>query len=202
MARRSLTGSIGHAWRAPRAAMAAQIAEGLDDVRALFHLMLACGLYFLASLPNALREAQVLDIDDPRSGAIAAHLFGYLILAPLLAYGAAALVHLLARAFGGRGGFLAARSAVFWSLLLGTPIALGLSLLGVVVEVGGAAALLPSLSLLGYAGLAFWFWLFSASLAEAEGFSATLRVAAVVGAAFIGVVAGLTMLSAGSGAAG
>ena len=48
-----------------------------------------------------------------------------------------------------------------------------------VAEAGGG---LPWLSVLGYAGLAFWLWLFAASLAEAEGFSATGRVAAVLGA--------------------
>ena len=117
-------------------------------------------------------------------------------LAPLLAYGLAALVHLAARAFGARGGFLAARAALFWSALAG--------------GAGGARrwrwsgsrprrldrAAVAWLGWLGYAGLAFWLWLFAASLAEAEGFAATGRVAAVVAAAFAGI-GGLLALAAG-----
>jgi hypothetical protein len=175
--------------------MARQVAAGLSEARALVHLMLACGLFFVASLPNALREARGLEVADPVEGAVAAHLFGYLALAPLLAYGLAAVVHLAARGFGGRGGFLAARSALFWSLLMAAPMAIALALVGVGVELA-APALLPWLAWLGYAALAFWLWLFAASLAEAEGFGATRRVAAVVAAGFAGV-AGLLGLVAG-----
>jgi hypothetical protein len=160
--------------------------------------MLACGLFFVASLPNAVREAGALDIADPVEGAIAAHLFGYLALAPLVAYGLAAVVHLVARGFGARGGFRAARAALFWSLLMAAPITLLLALAGVGVEVA-APALAPLLDWLGFGALAFWLWLFAASLAEAEGFVATGRVAAVVAASF-GAVAGILGLLAAGGA--
>jgi hypothetical protein len=179
-----LVDAIWRGWRDPRGAMARQAAVGLSEPRALFHLMAACALYFLASLPNALRTARSLAIPDPVEGAIAAHLFAWLVLAPLLGYGLAALVHLVARAFGGRGPFLAARAALFWSALLGAPLALGLALAGVAAE--AIPALLPWTTWLGYAGLAFGLWLFAAGLAEAEGFAATGRVAAVVAAGFAG----------------
>lgn len=185
---------MGRAYRRPRAEMARQVAGGLSETRAMAHLFLGCGLVFLASLPNAIRAARGLAIDSPLAGAVAAHLFGYFFVAPLLLYGAAALTHLLARAFGGRGGFLAARSALFWSLLLGGPVALGLSMLGMIGEAAGGK-LLPLISVLGYAGLGFWVWLFSASLAEAEGFSTTGRVAAILAVAFLGVSIGLSMLT-------
>jgi len=80
---------VWRGWRDPRGAMAREVAAGLSEARSLLHLMLACGLLFVASLPNALREARGLDIADPVEGAIAAHLFGYLALAPLLVYGLA-----------------------------------------------------------------------------------------------------------------
>jgi hypothetical protein len=194
-----LVDSIRHGWRDPRASMARQVAAGLSEGRALVHLMLACGLLFVASLPNAIRESRALSIEDPVEGAIAAHLFGFLALAPLLAYGLAVLVHLAARAFGARGGFRAARAALFWSALLAAPVALALALLGTAIE-ALVPALLPLATGLGYAGLAFWLWLFAASLAEAEGFAATGRVAAVVAAAFAGL-AGLLGLAAGGGGA-
>ena len=100
-----LVDAIGRGWRDPRGAMAAELGRGLSEARALVHLMLACGVFFVASLPNAVREARALAIADPVEGAVAAHLFGYLALAPLVAYGLAALVHLVARGFGARGGF-------------------------------------------------------------------------------------------------
>jgi hypothetical protein len=101
------------------------------------------------------------------------------------------------RLFGARPGFLAARAALFWSALMAAPVALLLAVVGVAAE--ARPALLPVASLLGYAGLAFWLWLFAASLAEAEGFAATGRVAAVLAAAFAGV-AGLLGVVTGGGA--
>ncbi len=194
--RGGLVDAIGRGWRAPRAAMAAEVARGLNEGRALVHLMVACGVFFVASLPNAVREARGLGIDDAVAGAVSAHLFAWLALAPLLAYGLAVLVHLAARGFGARGGFLAARAATFWSLLLAAPLALALALLGAIVEIA-APPLLPWLAPLGYAVLAGWVWFFAASLAEAEGFAATGTVAAVVAAAFA-AVAGLFGLVAGA----
>ena len=98
---------------------------------------------------------------------------------------------------GGRGGFLAARAALSFSALLAAPLALGLALLGMAVELA-APVLLPWTAWLGYAVLGFALWLFAATLAEAEGF-ATLGVAAVVAAAFAGI-AGVLGIVAGGGA--
>jgi hypothetical protein len=138
-----LAGAVAHAWRDPRGAMARQVSAGLSESRALAHLLLACALLWLASVPQAMRAAGAIDVDDPLSAALAAHLFGYLVVAPLMFYGLAVPVHLAARALGGRGGFLGARSALFWSLLVGAPLALLLALLAVaapgVARVAGAA---------------------------------------------------------------
>jgi hypothetical protein len=200
MARRSLVDAIGLAWRHPRRAMAAEIAAGLSERRALLHLMLACGLFFVASLPNAVREARALPAEDPVGAAVAAHLYGYLALVPLLAYLLAAVVHLVARGFGARGGFLPARAALFWSALAGAPLALAVALAGIAAEASASPALVRLAGWLGLAALGFWLWLFSASLAEAEGFAATGRVVAVVAAAFAGI-GGLLALAAGGQAA-
>jgi hypothetical protein len=193
-----LVDAIWRGWRDPRAGMAREVARGLSEPRALAQLMLACCLFFVASLPNALREARALAIADPVEGAVSAHLFAYLVLAPLLAYGLAAAVHLVARGFGGRGGFRGARAALFFAALLAAPLALGLALLGLVAELA-APALLPWTAWLGYAVMAFALWLFAATLAEVEGFAATLRVAAVVAGAFAGL-AGVLEIVAGGGA--
>lgn len=199
MARRGIVDAIWLAWRDPRAAMAEQLAGGLNEARALVLLLLACGLFFVASLPNALRQARLLEIEDPVGGAVAAHAFAWFALAPLVAYGLAVPVHLAARACGGRRAFFAARAALFWSALAVAPVTLGLALAGVAAELVWPR-LLPFVPVLGYAGLAFWLWLLAASLAEAEGFAATGRVAAVTAAAFAGL-AGLIALAARGAAA-
>jgi len=194
-----LVAAIARGWRDPRGEMGRQIAEGLSERRALVHLFAACGLALLASLPNAVRAAQGLEIDEPRAGVISAHVFGYLFVAPLLLYGLAAGLHLGARAFGARGPYLPARSAVFWAALMGAPIAMALALAGVAVEVVFGAGALRWLVVPGYAGLVWWLWLLAASLAEAEGFGPTHRVAAVLLAGF-GLLA-LVLRSVGDAAA-
>lgn len=175
---RGVVAAMARAYRDPRGAMAEQVARGLSEPRALVHLFLACFLGLVASLPQALRQARTIDAPDPVTAAVTAHLFGYVFVAPLLAYGLAALVHLAARAFGARGGFLPARAATFWALLLAGPIALAIALAGAGAEMAGLPRS-PWLPLLGHAGLAGWLWLFAATLAEAEGLRAG-RVAAVV----------------------
>jgi hypothetical protein len=189
--------AILRAYRDPRGAMAARIAAGLDEPRALAELLGACALLFLASLPAAVETARGLGIEDALAGAVSAHVVGYLFLLPLIAYALAALLHLAARAFGGRGSWLAARAALFRAALLGGSIAAALALAGTVA--GGQR--LPWMSWLGYAGLAFWLWLLAAGLAEAEGFAATGRVAAVLGAALAGVAAAVLLATRGAAAA-
>lgn len=195
----SLAGAIACAWVDPRAAMARQVREGLSESRSLFHLMLAAGLLFVASLPAAVRTSRTLAIDEPLNGVISAHIFGYFFLAPLLAYGVAAASHLFARVFGARGGFIGARAALFWSLLVAAPAALAIAAVGTIAEMihGGA---LPIFGLLGYAGLAFWLWIFAASLAEAERLGPTWQVAlaaAVALAALVALLAALTLVVRG-----
>lgn len=197
---RGLVAAMAAAYPDPRASMARQMASGLAEARALFYLMAACGILFVASVPRAIRAARGIEADEPVSAAIGAHLFGYLFLAPLLAYAAALVVHWIARRFGGTGSALAARTAVFWSMLLAAPAALAIAVIGVLAEAAAGPAVLPWLGVLSYAGFAFWLWLFAACLAEAEGFRHSGRVAAVVVAAF-GTVAGIVAVLAGGAVA-
>lgn len=172
---------------------------GLSESRALADLMLACALLFVASLPNARRQAGVIadQTGEPVAAAVAAHAFGWIAVLPLVAYGLAAVVHLVAQLFGARGGFLAARTALFAAMLAGAPLALALALVGVLAE--AVPALLPVAGPLGYAGVAAWLWLFSATLAEAEGFEATGRVAAVTVVAALGVAGLAAVVTGGAG---
>ena len=108
----------------------------------------------------------------------------------------AAVVHLVARAFGGRGRFLAARAALFWSGLAVAPLALAdrRSWARWRVSLHRAASCRGSTGSATRPS-ALWVWIFAASLAEAEGFAATGRVAAVVAAVLAGI-AGLAEYAA------
>lgn len=194
--------AMSRAYRDPRTEMARQIDEGLKEARALMHLTLACLLGLVASLPNAVRGAGRLEVEDALAATVAAHVFGYVFVAPLLLYGCAALLHLASRVFEGQGGFLGARAALFWAAALAGPIALAVALVGVAVEIVAGPRMLPAVDYLGYAGMAWWLWLFAACLAEAEGFGATHRVAAVIAVAALGFAAGLRALTGGAPAVG
>jgi hypothetical protein len=186
----------------PRASVRRQLGEGVRESQALFFLMAACGLFFVASMPAAIRAARALDTVEPVSAAVGAHLFGFLFAAPLLFYAAALVVHGVCRLVGGRGTALEVRIAVFWSLLLAAPLTLGVALVGAVVEVAAGPDAAAVAGALGYGVFGLWIWFFSAGLAEAEGFGHSGRVAAGFVAA-LGLVAGsLVILSGATPAAG
>ena len=161
----SLVAEMGPAYRRPRAAMARQLAAGLSEGRALFHLGLAC----IASVPSALERAASIDADDPVNAAIAAQIFGFIVLLPMIAYGLAALMRGVSRLIGGSGSGLAMRSALFWSMLLAAPIALLLAAFGSLARSGVEGVASVSVWI-GYVALGYWFWLLAAAVAESERF--------------------------------
>jgi hypothetical protein len=159
-----LAAEMMRAYRWPSRAMRRQVAFGLTEPRALFHLALACLLFFVASVPGARDAARALEIEDAVTAVLAARLFGFVFVLPLLCYALAAAMCVLARLSGHRTTGLALRSALFWSLLLGGPLALGLAALASVVpRLGGGMS-----GALGVAALGYWFWLLSSALAVLE----------------------------------
>ena len=77
----------------------------------------------------------------------------------------AALGHLAARLFGGRGSFFGARIALFWALLAVTPLML---LQGLVAAFIGPGAGLTAIGLLVFA-VFLWFWFSGLAAAEFGG---------------------------------
>lgn len=144
---------IVRSWRGPRAAVRRQLDAGVGEARALAYVMAACGLIFVAQLPRLSREAH-LNPDVPLEALVAGALQGIVFILPLLLYGLAALSHLVARAFGGRGSWFGARLALFWSLLATVPLFL---LHGLVAGFLGAGAALNVTGFLLVAGfLVHW----------------------------------------------
>ncbi len=157
----SVSADILRSWRHPRRVVARLLGMGVREDRALVFLMAGCGLIFLAQWPRLLREAAAMPGPgfDARVGGA---LWGWLFVMPLLAYGLAALSHLIARMLGGRGSWFGARLALFWAFLASAPLwLLNGALTGLFGS--GAASLLSGLLALG-AWLAIWL----AGLIEAE----------------------------------
>lgn len=116
----SVSRDIVATWRRPRSVMRSLLAQGRREDRALMFLILACGIIFVAQWP-ALSRAAFEDPSVPFDARLGGALFGWLFWMPLLAYGLAAVSHLVARVFGGRGTWYSARLALFWALLATTP---------------------------------------------------------------------------------
>lgn len=94
--------------------------EGVNEGRALAILMGACAMIFVAQCPRLARAAH-LDPSVPLDARMGVTLFALLFMAPLVFYGVAAISHLVARAFGGRGTWYGARLALFWALICAVP---------------------------------------------------------------------------------
>ena len=135
-------------WRAPSRVMRAQ--ARLGDPALLVVLLAAMALFFVAQLPVHSRAA-LLDPSVPVEARIGGALFALIGIAPLLAYGLAALLSALSR---GRLSGHASRVALFWSLMAVTPAAL---LCGLVEGYLGASPALRLLQLATFAAF-LWFW--------------------------------------------
>ena len=139
----SLTADILRSYRAPRRVLRSQLAEGRREDRALIYLMIACVLIFIAQWP-ALTRAAAVDPSVPLQARMGGALMGVLFVLPLLAYGFAFLLWLVARLFGPISPY-AARLAFFWALLAISPLMLAQAAMA---SVPAAAMLVPVFGLL------------------------------------------------------
>jgi hypothetical protein len=118
----AVTDEILRSWRDPQAAIRRQL-PWMTEGRALTYLLLACVMIIVAQMPRLARAAH-LNPEVPFEPQLLAAALGILAAVPAVAYGLAALTHLLSRAFGGQGSWLGARLALFWTLLSIAPLVL------------------------------------------------------------------------------
>ena len=181
---------LASTWRDPRAAVRREV-DTAGELRLLGYAVAASAIAALgAAGASALAPPPETGVaGDPalRGGAQA---MLSVALRPVGLYGAAALLGLLARAFGGRGGWRATRAAAFWTDLAVAPVALALALV---------AALFAGLTGFGaVAGLGagvgsiLWAALLAPALAEAHGGKPLS-----FGAAVVGTLALLALLTVG-----
>jgi hypothetical protein len=172
-----------------RAAMARRLADPPREARLVGWAFLAGLIGFVAGLPSVGPQAATLDTPDAMTAVLAGRLFAALFVFPLMLYLVAALSHLVARAFGGRGSFGSARLALFWAVIAALPILVASGVATALLRLAGGgmaaalAGLVSTLSALAFA------WIWGASLAEAEGFRRTVPAVA-------GIVALPLLLSA------
>ncbi len=126
----SLTSEILTTYRYPRLSFERQLAKNVGDDRILFYGMLACFLAFVARIPSLYHDSMPSG-SPPVYAVVSFHFAVSLLMAPLLLYSIAAVSHILARAFGGRGNWRSARLALFWTVLAMSPLVLFAGIVGV-----------------------------------------------------------------------
>ncbi|PUB12780.1 YIP1 family protein [Yoonia sediminilitoris] len=163
-----VTNDMVRTWRAPRAVMRDLLAHGRREDRAIAYLMIGCFLIFVAQWPRLSRisggyEPSPWPDDVNFEGMMTYTFYSLVIMLPLVMYAIAALSHLVARLFGGKGGFYGARLALFWSLLTTAPLFLLHGLVRGFIGAGLQANIVGGILLLVFG----WIWL--QCLREAEG---------------------------------
>ena len=162
----AVTTNIFRAWRRPRDVMREMLARGPREDLAIGYVMAACLIIFIAQWPR-LARAQQYELygangasDFQMNAGIA--FFSLMVVWPLALYALAALTHLVARLFGGKGSQSSARLALFWSLLATTPLLLLHGLTMGFIGAGAAATLVGAVWLI----LFLWIWTQSFWVAE------------------------------------
>jgi len=107
-------------WRRPRVVIRQLLAMGRREDRAIAYLMAACVIAIVAQLPMIARWNAGFDIPAgtealEMSTRIQYALLAWLMFAPLMMYILAAIIHIIAKVFGGKGSWYSARLAVFWT---------------------------------------------------------------------------------------
>lgn len=157
----SATRDILQSYRNPRVVIRRHLARGVNEGRVFIFLVGACLLVFIAQWPRLSREA-FLDATVPLDARLGAAMLGWLFIAPLFFYALAGVSYLVARLMGGQGSAFGARLALFWSLLVVTPLWL---LQGLVAGFIGAG---PQLTVVGALLLGAFFWVWISSLVETQ----------------------------------
>ncbi|MFQ1699976.1 YIP1 family protein [Loktanella agnita] len=174
----AVTTDIARTWRAPRAVIRRLLDAGQREDRAIAYLLTACLLVFVAQWPRLRREAYSSDamptvMTEEQMTAfldgwsafdrlVSYEFLAWLMLWPLILYVLAALSHLVAKLFGGKGSWYGARLALFWSLLATVPLLLLHGLTAGLIGPG------PQTQLIGFLWLGAFAVIWVQTLREAE----------------------------------
>ncbi|WP_106203750.1 hypothetical protein [Aliiruegeria haliotis] len=162
----SVTTEILHTYRAPRVVMrrllGSMAGDDRPEARALVYLLAGCFIIFVGQLPGLLAVPLTAADAPPREALVGITFFSWMFIWPLLFYLLAALGHVMARLFRGKGSFATARMALFWTVLAVSPLMLFRGM--VETMIGPGPQLMVADTLVGVAFCALW----AISLLEAE----------------------------------
>lgn len=141
-------------WHKPMAVLRRQFAAGQREDRAIALLMGANLLVFVGQLPRLQREA-IMSGNDELFLQQATYTFaGWMMIAPLLMYGLAALTYLLMKLIRAQVSPYGSRLALFWAHLCAAPV---LMLYGLSMGFVGPTAAVTVVGVLWVASfLIFW----------------------------------------------
>lgn len=156
----AVTNDILRTWRGPRAVMRDLLAQGRREDRAVAYVMIACLIIFISRLPAIQFEVINGRGDFQRDASYA--FMAMIMFMPIILYGLAAALHVIAKILGGKGSFFSARLALFWSLLASTPVLLLYGLVRGFIGPGLQADIVGAIWTVGF------LWFLIQSLREAE----------------------------------
>lgn len=117
----SLTSDMIGSYRAPSKAFARQLREGVSEARVLAYLMIAVVVIFIAQLPRLSRES-FIDPSIEFDARVGAAILGWLFFMPLALYALSFIVVVLQKLVGMKAHGFTTRMALFWALLVSTPV--------------------------------------------------------------------------------
>jgi len=171
----SASGEIIRAYRGFGASMKRRLDEHPGEERLLIYLVIAILLFFVARIPNLLEVSAIQATADISIQAIfVTNLVSSFFFAPLMLYLVAALSHLVAKAFGGKGTSYGARLALFWTLLVIAP----LSLVSTMLQAAFPADWFSSILLVGL--FLFFTFVWGTCLSVSEGFKSRFMTILVI----------------------
>lgn len=157
----AVTSDITATYRGPGRVIGRMLADGRQEGRVLTFALVAGLLFFVANAPFQAREAE-LDPDGPLAVRLYWSAFFWVLFMPLLAYGLAAVLWVLARITRRRISGYGIRLSLVWALLASSPVALLAGLVSGFIGPG------RQLDIVGLAWLAVFGWFLIAGLLRAE----------------------------------
>lgn len=136
----SLTRDLMTSYRAPSRPFARQLREGVSESRVLAYLMIAVVIIFIAQLPRLSREA-FLDPSIEMDARVGAAIMGWLFLMPLALYALSFVLVIVLKICRITSHAFTTRMALFWALLVSTPLFLLQGLVAGLIGVGPALTL-------------------------------------------------------------
>jgi hypothetical protein len=148
----SISTDIGKSWFAHRTVVRKHLARGQSEPFVFTFLFVFLLLSFVARYPVAARAA-MNDPATPLAPQLLAIALGLLATIPFF-YALAAASHLVGRALGGKSTWYGARLALFWSLVVATPLVLLQGLVAALIGAGVQNNLVGGAALVAF--LVFW----------------------------------------------